>query len=123
MFGSFEVVENHRSPGDNSSSSENALSLANLESCITSPATSAYSDFALDDAIIENEIEANRESLHLDAEEVVHDEVQETQASSGAPTYLCPVCGNQVQHVCSIHFKLKLKDCYQNKLLSLVMFS
>ncbi len=103
MFGSLEVVENCRSPCESSLTSENALLLPNLESCITSPATSTYSDFALDDAIIESEIEANRESLRiLDAEEVVHDEVQETQASNGAPTYLCPVCGNQVQHVCSI---------------------
>ncbi len=117
MFGSLEVVENCRSPCESSLTSENALLLPNLESCITSPATSTYSDFVLDDAIIEREIEANRESLHLDAEEVVLEEVQETQASSGAPTYLCPVCGNQVQHVCSIvcsiNFKLKLKDCYQ----------
>jgi hypothetical protein len=41
-------------------------------------------------------MEANRESLQHDAEEVDHEEVRETQASSGAPTYLCPVCGNQV---------------------------
>ena len=96
MFGSSELVENHLSPCESSSSSDNALSLATLESCITSPATSAYSDFALDDAIIESEMEATRESLHLDAEEVAQDEVREIQASSGAPTYLCPVCGNQV---------------------------